>query len=284
MVLGGGTFADRAEVDQAHDLQRAARNAEWNVPEGRIGGVIRQLRARGAEAQRRAWWLLVFLIIVIFAGLGFYLGLPFFQQFADGRKQTLDIQIDDITLRITEQDNLRDTLRDEVAAFLEGKPDLLRAQTGEILNPPVLIGDTVFVTGFGGTILTLAPDGTGLMERQAQTGEGLGPPVLIGDTVFVTGWDGTILTLAPDGTGLTERRAQTGWDLNPPVRIGDTVFVTGSRGTILTLAPDGSGLTERRVQTGEQLNPPVLIGDTVFVTGSRGTILTLAPDGSGLTE
>ncbi len=148
-VLGGGTFADRAGLDQTRDLLRAARNAEWNVPEGRIGGVIRQLRARGDRARRSALWNFRWLVVVIFAGLIFYLGLPFYQSYVDGRRLTLTE-----TLASIEATEARLAL--EIAT---ARADLVDALTGVTWRVPVPSGrgiETYYTT------LTL-PDGTVLI-------------------------------------------------------------------------------------------------------------------------
>ena len=82
-------YEDVTEEWQRHDLTRAANRAEWDVPVGRIGDLIRQLRWRGMKAERRSGLFLWVLIGVVIIGLAFYLGLPLIKQYFDGRRAAL---------------------------------------------------------------------------------------------------------------------------------------------------------------------------------------------------
>ncbi len=150
-------------------LERAARDAEWDIPDGPTGQVVRQLRYRGALAKRRAEWVFVLLIAVIVLGLGFYLGLPFWQEFADGRKQTLDDQLAVLEGEHVKLDAARSALlsnpdpdptdaarsKPGLAQALVTVPTQVRGATGETLNPPVETGGAIIVTGRNGTILRI---------------------------------------------------------------------------------------------------------------------------------
>ena len=61
-----------------------------DFPEGRIGGLVIQLRNRGRYAEKRSYLVLTALIFTIITGLVFYFGLPFFKLYADSRGQTLE--------------------------------------------------------------------------------------------------------------------------------------------------------------------------------------------------
>ena len=263
---------------QVREMRRRATRAraEWaaiaaeTVGSGDVSGIVRQLRRRGQIAANRARGLFALLVVVILLGLGFYLLLPFWQQFSDSRKATLDQQVAFIDIRLEEQDGERNAIRDKLVEFLKLVPREVRTGTGEPLNPPAEIGGALFVTGWQGTILR-STDGETWEEVRTGTGEPLYPPVEIGGTLFVTGGDGTILR-STDGETWEEVRARTGEPLNPPAEIGGTLFVTGGDGTILR-STDGETWEEVRARTGEPLNPPAEIGGTLFVTGSRGTLL-----------
>jgi hypothetical protein len=70
-----GWFARRAA------LAKAVRADEWDVPEGTIGGLIRQHRMRARKAIARTRLLMASLFITIALGLAYYLGLPLWEQY-----------------------------------------------------------------------------------------------------------------------------------------------------------------------------------------------------------
>lgn len=151
-MLGGGNHADKAAVDQRSELKRAARNAEWNVPDGPIGDVVRQLRYRGEEARLRASWILWLLVLVILLGLLFYLGLPFWQQLSDGRKQTLDQQIEEIDGRLNTLSDDRQAAKLSLSQKLQNYPEMVLPVDGNRLGDPVQIGNAIYIVGreYGG--------------------------------------------------------------------------------------------------------------------------------------
>ncbi|MEP6019846.1 MAG: hypothetical protein ABJ251_15315 [Paracoccaceae bacterium] len=85
-------YGIQARVDRRKDLKRKALNALWDGARGDHAGVIVQLRQRGNEAARRAKYILWSLTAVIFLGLAFYLGLPYWERYVDGTRETLESQ------------------------------------------------------------------------------------------------------------------------------------------------------------------------------------------------
>lgn len=81
---------DKDAISRWVELHREALSAEWNVPEGRLGSVIRQLRRRAMIASTRASALLFLMVLVIFAGLFYYIGEPIWQDRVDGRRAALE--------------------------------------------------------------------------------------------------------------------------------------------------------------------------------------------------
>jgi len=65
---------------------------------GACRDVIAQLRYCGRVAEGRSWWLLGVLNFVILMGLGSYLFLPFWKQFVDGQRATLNRTITAVEL------------------------------------------------------------------------------------------------------------------------------------------------------------------------------------------
>lgn len=83
---------DRYALDGRHTRKLKweilAAEAERNIPDGRIGEIILQLRQRGFDTDTRANYILGALIFVIFVGLAFFIGRPILQDSVDGRKIT----------------------------------------------------------------------------------------------------------------------------------------------------------------------------------------------------
>ena len=97
--------------EQPGNLKSAALQAEWNVPEGRIGDVIRQLRYRAWRARLNSLVFLGLLVVVVMAGLGLYIGPQFLTQYFDGRRATLTQTIADADAKSAELTATREALR-----------------------------------------------------------------------------------------------------------------------------------------------------------------------------
>ena len=70
-------------------LQSVLREREVDAANGPLSGPILHLRQRGDAARGGAIWLLRALFVAVVFGLAFYLGQPFWKQWADGRRSTL---------------------------------------------------------------------------------------------------------------------------------------------------------------------------------------------------
>lgn len=138
---------------------RAAK-AEWNLPDGRVAGVIVQLRRRGQVAYLRSHWVLAVLILTVLAGLAWFIGRPLAEIWADGREGAWREVIRQLDADDSRLDGERDRLLPGLKADLSLLPEALGGFTpgGEGLNA-LLTPDgsrTVVVAGDGGTIF-LAP-------------------------------------------------------------------------------------------------------------------------------
>ncbi len=101
-------------ADLSAELQSKALEAQWEVPAGRIGGVIRQLRHRADVAGRRAnqfFWALNFVVI---AGILYYLLLPIIQSLADGGRQAQEDTLAYNETQLAELDRQRNDLRNSL--------------------------------------------------------------------------------------------------------------------------------------------------------------------------
>ncbi|MEM9032550.1 MAG: hypothetical protein AAGB18_07880, partial [Pseudomonadota bacterium] len=143
-------------------LDAAALNAEWETPDGEIGKVIRQLRRRGEAARRRAGVVSLGLFIVILAGLAFYLGLPFWQQYVDGRRLTLEETTASIKASETRLDAETAELRAQLIGALKDAPQPVPKLTGmennNYLAALQLSGGNVLLVGTGADIHLWDPE------------------------------------------------------------------------------------------------------------------------------
>ena len=91
------------------------------VPDGRIGGIILQLRQRARQAERRSVIVLFALLVTIAAGLVFYLGLPFWQQYTDSRLRTLEKTIEDVNKTAQKLTPKRSKIKNDLEKYLYGQ-------------------------------------------------------------------------------------------------------------------------------------------------------------------
>lgn len=101
------------------DLEREALNAEWNVPPGRIGGLVRQHRRRAHVASVRTMWVLGALIATVLVGLTYYVGLPIWVQLQDAAKRGYETEARLLGDEMTAMDIARDDVWTEIAAAVE---------------------------------------------------------------------------------------------------------------------------------------------------------------------
>lgn len=87
---GQWPYHDRPRSWRKWLLARAAREAEWAVPEGTIGDLVRQQRRRASIAQVRTTWVLAALVLTIFAGIVYFVGGPLWKVYADGERVALE--------------------------------------------------------------------------------------------------------------------------------------------------------------------------------------------------
>lgn len=131
---GQGTWAyeNRPAWSRRKLLNGGADHAEWNVPEGRIGGLIRQQRRRAHQAIFRSKWLFALLFAVVLAALGYYVALPIWQQIQDANKLVAESRAQALNDQLTAMDEARNghwadlvsSLRLVVRPFTGEVPDL----------------------------------------------------------------------------------------------------------------------------------------------------------------
>jgi hypothetical protein len=181
-----------------------AEKAARNLPDGRIGGVIAQLRDCGRIADRRARVFLGFLLVTVIAGLAYYVGRPIWADLADGTRRTWEAQIAAAEADITALDARRAEAVAALSAALALSPEVARSADGSeegFFAPVVLADGTLVATGESGTILRSEDGGRSWAEVRARSpdAEGFSAPVVLADgSLVATGLSGTILRLSGD--------------------------------------------------------------------------------------
>ncbi|MGB3408823.1 MAG: hypothetical protein WBA67_15165, partial [Jannaschia sp.] len=114
--------------DRYRRLEERAGAAEWDVPSGRVGGVVRQLRFRAASARRQANVFLVTLLVVTTIGLLVFVIAPYAVDYFSGQRQTLAANkraLEDQRRLIAPE---METIREQIASRLTGR--MQRIDTG----------------------------------------------------------------------------------------------------------------------------------------------------------
>ena len=249
-----------------HDKSAAAARA---VPEGRIGGVIAQLRQRGRMDTRRASVFLGFLLATVLLGLAYYIGLPLLRAYAEGTARTWQDQVEAAEAENAALDQRRadaiSTLKDALALA----PAVVWESTaGRIATLLALSDDTLIATGWNGTILRSTDGGATWARVGPQSGDAFSTPLaLAGGALVVTGWSGTILRSTDRGatwervhhrprTGVIKSVRSDDFDAIRPLALADgTLVAPGRRGTMLRSTDDGVTWTRQNVGSGSLLHP-----------------------------
>ena len=247
---GQGEDRPRSESKHWEQLSTAAAR---DLPPGRLGGVIAQLRQRGRVANRRAGVFLFSLLLTVAAGLAYYIGLPLVKAYAEGTTRTWRDQVQAAEADDAELDTRLVAAIAPLKDALVLTPEVVRKPTGEGLSTPFALADgTLIAMGSSGSILRSADRGATWTDVRRQSSESFSTPLALTDgTLITTGESGTILRSADGGATWQVVRAQseTGEPLNTPLALADgTLIVKGILGTILR-STDG-GRTWAQVRAG----------------------------------
>ncbi|CUH99167.1 WD40/YVTN/BNR-like repeat-containing protein [Leisingera aquaemixtae] len=197
----------QAGIDRRSDLERAALNAEWDGAVGDYAGVIRQLRHRGTAATIRAKWIYRGLLFVILLGLAFYLGLPYWERYVDGTRETLESQQ---AAHLSEHAIL-DQQRFALIEGTEERPGLLKLlelagtplQSGvnEDLRGVVVDGQNILLFGAGGVITRSTDSGANFVPVPSGVNDNLWDAVVDGKNILLFGAGGVITRSTNGGAG-----------------------------------------------------------------------------------
>ena len=280
-------FATLSRPDQTEKLDQTRAQADWTAANGPAGGVIRHLRDRAKATRRTARLFLGMLIVTILTGLGFYLGLPFWQTWADGRHQALVETLAGIETRNGDLD------RDRKALMLGGEltkggkavglPALLRdafvailTGTGASLEGSITHGDRLFVFGDEGGIRRLAADGARFEIVPTDTEATFLGAKNHGDLLFVFDADGKVRRLADNGARFED--VPTGTDAFPAgaITYRDRLFVFGADGKVRRLAENGARFEEVPSITEAIPEGAIIHDNLLFVFGDEGNVRRLS--------
>ncbi|KMW60601.1 hypothetical protein AIOL_000765 [Candidatus Rhodobacter oscarellae] len=167
-------YEDLPAQVRAQRRRKARLRAEWAAAEAEnqtliqevtgapdTQAIVRMTRRRGRAAETRAGWLFIGLVITILAGLIYYLGLPFFQNYVDGRVLTLRETRAAIAKVEEDLDTRLETVREDLAIALTDAFVRIPVPTGSgsehyyALMP--LDGGRVMVAGSHNTLLIYDP-------------------------------------------------------------------------------------------------------------------------------
>ena len=153
------SFHTSTAKEQIRQLEKTALQAEWDIPEGRLGGIVRQQRFRARTSLRRASRLFSLLCTVIFLGLAFYLLLPFWKQYVDGKRGSLEATLTTINAQSKRMDaersnligqpNTKGLLQDLQASF-----EVIKSGTNEDILGHIITGSNILLYGKKGLLLT----------------------------------------------------------------------------------------------------------------------------------
>ncbi len=214
------------------------------MPTGRVGGLVLQLRRRGHVADVRAVWILVALIATILVGLAYYIGVPIWEQYVDGRRGTFQVQLDDATNREAGLATRRNDLRTEIITAITPLAEIIPSGTEQYLFDLLALPDgmTLLASGWGGAI-----------TRSTDAGEnwGIVPSGTDQDlTDLLALPDGTTLLASGEGGAITRSTdAGASWGVLPSgteqglfdllaLPDGKTLLAAGGGGVIMRISDD----------------------------------------------
>ncbi|MEL7184309.1 MAG: hypothetical protein AAGK57_11770, partial [Pseudomonadota bacterium] len=294
----------QARIDRERDLLQAAYDAEWDVPAGRLGGLVRQQRRRARNATRNARVLLVLLVVTVLAGLAFYLGQPFFRQWVEGERVALDRGI---TAAEEQVQALRAEMEVQANAYATAMEDAVehhRLFSRYGLRGHIHADDVQIYYGDGGTRLAFDWDGEDITDTVAwqisEDGLEASPYDFIGHISL----DDAVLYYAPDAAllkvnGSTEDvPLELPWDfrISGHVPLAEGAILYGSSGSsrrneALAMRVDASGAravpvrdaaTGFRAIEGDFYVAHLAHEGQVYLFGAYGSIISVSPSGASL--
>jgi photosystem II stability/assembly factor-like uncharacterized protein len=264
---GTPDYEHQTPRQQAAALKRAAIASEWDVPDGRIGQLVRQLRHRGRTAMRQRSWLLIALIFATFVGLVFYLGLPFFRIAVDGRRDALNTTVEAIIAQNAALDADRARIVSDIALTLENVPRLVPTGTQNDLTGHIELSDSTLIYGEDGVIIRSTDGGETFAPVASGVDESFTGHVVIDNTILIYGEDG-VLSRSTDGGASFERvRHPIDGDFDGHVLRGKYLLLYSQLGGILRSDDGGDTFARLTPRQGFLPREHLQLSDTDIIIG-----------------
>ena len=188
-------WATRSSRDLRWEIRTS--EAEWNVPEGRVGGLVLQLRQRGHTASSWAQTILIALLVTIVIGIGYYVIRPLLQDLSDGRKGIYQQQLREAKSENSTLDIGRRNLQNSLAQALKPAGVVLDVKILENIQDIVNIPESQIVVAASseGKIWRSSNQGNDWKEAYSGDESAISNLVVLADnrTVFASNTNGEIL-------------------------------------------------------------------------------------------
>ncbi len=149
-----------------------------------------------------------------------------------------------------------------------------------IYGTPDLGDDTIYVTGYNGSVAAVSASDGGERWRHRAGDRVISAPLALGDTVY-TGTDGGFLVALDRATGNERWRIKAGNQIwASPVTDGSTIFIASMDGAVIAFNPDGSQRWRTEIAGGAIAGTPAL-ADGVLYVGSFDKRLYALDAGTG---
>ena len=274
------TFADYLPSLRRRKLHQARLEFDWKAGKGPLGGTILHLRERGRVARNSARLFLILLLITVIAGLSFYLGLPFWQTYADSRESTLQdtlrtIESEEATLDAARQVLVAGDGKDQLGlvGLLKGMPEALPSVTDSGLRGHIIIGEAIEIYGQSGTILRSDDGGLNFYTVSAGTDAHLTGSLAHGSATLFYGWDGAIIRSIDGGVKFSPVQSGTKAHLRGHIVSGNTILIYGRDGAITGPTDGGENFAAQPPVTVASLYGHIVNGETILIYGDTGTVL-----------
>jgi len=134
-----------------------------------------------------------------------------------------------------------------------------------IYGTPDLENDTVYLTGYNGSVAAVAASDGSERWRHKAGDRVIGAPLALGDTVYA-GTDGGDVVALDRATGNERWRISAGNQIwATPVTDGNTIFVAAMNGTVTAFNLDGSERWQSEVASGAIAGTPALVDGILYV-------------------
>ncbi len=290
-------FGDLPTAKQRKIWQKASSDADWTAAQGPLGPLILKQRSRAFRADKFASWLMGALIVTIFFGLGYYVGVPLWQQIQDGERRAYLAEANLLETQLLDMDRARNAEWDALLNQLSWIGTQRESGVAGVLTHLQVSEDGQTLVAVGGNI----EDGTGVITRSTDGGdtwqvresgvvEYLNDLKVIPIEKTLVGiGNGGVISRSTDGGDTWQARASGVVENLLKLQIlpdNKTLIAIGSSGAI-TRSTDGgdtwqvreSGVTESLLALGVLHNGQTLVA----VGGDRlsfmGGVITLSTDG-----